>query len=118
MPSISSASRGSRNPRAANSTRAPTGLIVNDSDWLIVTSHHCDVACRSLEKEPFIEVLRAVVVEQRAPERLQEGGRNPRALQLMVDTGSATVVLACKVHDRWNMPRELLMGADTCDRYR
>jgi len=91
--------------------RAPTWVALKDRDWLIVTSHDCDVVGRSLEKEPFAELLRAVVVQQKAPDKQQEGGRNPRTLQFDVDVGSATVVLSCKVHERWSLPRELLMNA-------
>jgi hypothetical protein len=88
---------------------APAGIAGVDSDWLIVTSHDCDVVARSLEKEPFVELLRAAVLGQATPDKQLGGGRNPRSLQFTVDTETASVVLACRVHERWNIKRELLM---------
>lgn len=88
---------------------APSGIVFTESDWLIVTSHDCDVVNGRLEKEPIVEVLRAAVVEQKKPDRQQVWGRNPREMQLAVDDGGGgQVVLSVKVHERWSMPRELL----------
>ena len=88
---------------------APTGVTASPGDWLIVTSHDCDVVNGRLEKEPIVEVLRAAVVEQKKPDRQQVWGRNPREMQLAVDDGGGgQVVLSVKVHERWSMPRELL----------
>ncbi len=42
--------------------RAPSGLTIADDDWLIVTSHDCDVVNDRLEKEPIVEVLRGECV--------------------------------------------------------
>jgi hypothetical protein len=88
---------------------APNGIAFADSDWLIVTSHDCDVLNGKLEKEPTVEVLRAAVVQQKKPDKQQVWGRNPREMQLAVSDGAGgEVVLAVKVHERWSMPRELL----------
>jgi len=88
--------------------RAPAGVTLADTDWLIVTSHDCDVVNVRLEKEPFIEVLRAEVATRRAPDKQQIGGRNPRVLQFQVDDGGARIVLNAKVHERWTLDRTLL----------
>ncbi len=88
--------------------RAPAGITVADTDWLIVTSHDCDVVNERLEKEPVVEVLRAEVVTRKAPDKQQVGGRNPRVLQLQVDDGGASVILNAKVHERWTLDRALL----------
>ena len=89
--------------------RAPAGLAVSDEDWLIVTSHDCDVVNDRLEKEPIIEVLRAEVVARKAPDKQQTWGRNPRVMQLAVDDESGNaIVLGVKVHERWTLPREVL----------
>lgn len=89
--------------------RAPSGLTIADDNWLIVTSHDCDVVNDRLEKEPTVEVLRGEAVGRRAPDKQQVWGRNPRVLQLEVEDGrGATVVLSVKVHERWTLPRELL----------
>jgi hypothetical protein len=90
-------------------TLAPSNVVVADSDWLIVTSHDCDVVNGRLDKEPTIEVLRAAVAQPKKPEKQLVWGRNPREMQLTVDAGADdSVVLSVKVHDRWSMPRELL----------
>lgn len=88
---------------------APNGISFGERDWLIVTSHDCDVVNGRLDKEPAVEVLRAAVVEQRKPEKQQIWGRNPREMQLAVDNGTGgALVLSTKVHERWSVPRELL----------
>jgi hypothetical protein len=88
---------------------APSGIVFAESDWLIVTSHDCDVVNGRLEKEPTVEVLRASVVQQKKPDKQQVWGRNPREMQVAADDGvGGQVVLSVKVHERWSMPRELL----------
>lgn len=88
---------------------APQGLSVAETDWLIVTSHDCDVVNGKLEKEPVVEVLRAAIVQQKKPDKLQEWGRNPREMQLEANNGAdGKVVLSVKVHERWSVPREWL----------
>jgi hypothetical protein len=91
---------------------APASVATGASDWIIVTSHDCDIVARNLEKEPFVEVLRAVVLERSAPDKQQGGGRNPRSLQFSIDTGTAPVVLASRAHERWNLRRDLLTEAE------
>jgi hypothetical protein len=90
---------------------APAGLNISDTDWLVVTSHHCDVVNDRIEKEPVVELLRAQRVERKAPDKQQVWGRNPRVIQLEADEGGSSVVLSAKVHERWTFPRELL-GAE------
>ncbi|HCF60722.1 MAG TPA: hypothetical protein DFS52_22320 [Myxococcales bacterium] len=88
--------------------RAPQGLLVRDEDWLIITSHDCDIANARLDKEPVVEVLRAEVNGRKAPDRQQAWGRNPRLIQLDIEHGGGSLVLCAKVHERWMLPRELL----------
>jgi hypothetical protein len=87
---------------------APRGINNNDADWLILTSHDCDVVNYQLEKEPLVEVLRAEVIVQKAPDKQQVWGRNPRVLQFVIDEGAAPTVLSCRVHERWAIPRDVL----------
>jgi len=94
----------------AAAARAPSGVVVGEADWLIVTSHDCDVVSGSLDKEPFVEVLRAEVIERGAPDGQLTHGRNPRTLHLRVGEGAVAVVLRCRVHERWMVARELLAG--------
>lgn len=89
---------------------APKTIGFADGDWLIVTSHDCDVLNRTLEKEPTVELLRAAVLEKKKPDKQQAWGRSPREMQLEVELGgSQSVVLSMRVHDRWSIPRNLLM---------
>lgn len=88
---------------------APNGIVFAESDWLIVTSHDCDLVNGRLEKEPTVELLRAAVVQQKKPDKQQVWGRNPREMQLVAADGAGgSVVLSLKVHERWSVPRELL----------
>jgi hypothetical protein len=82
---------------------APSSVKVEDADWLVVTSHSCDILNASLDKERVVEVLRAEI-RPAPPDGSLEGGRNPRLLHLAVEDGC----LRCKVHERWTIPRELL----------
>jgi hypothetical protein len=94
---------------AVASKHAPETLISGDTDWLILTSHDCDIANFSIDKEPVVEVLRARVETAKKADKQQSWGRNPRALQLVVDEGEERKVLSCTVHDRWSIPRCVLL---------
>lgn len=88
---------------------APNRISFSEGDWLIVTSHDCDIVNPKLEKEPIVELLRATVAQRTKPDKQQEWGRNPREMQLEANDGAGdTVVLSVKVHDRWTVPREML----------
>lgn len=104
-------------PELAEKARAyaPNGLSIAEGDWLIITSHDCDVVNWSLDKEPTVEVLRATVVARGKPDGQQVWGRNPREMQLAVkDASGNAVVLSMKVHERWSVPRELLASEAPC----
>ncbi len=89
--------------------QAPSSIPVTESDWLILTSHSCDVVAHSIDKEPVVELLRAQVLDRRKPDGQQILGRNPRSLQLAIEQEGDSLVLSCKVHERWTIPRELLL---------
>ena len=88
---------------------APETLPWGDGDRLIVTSHDCDVVNFSLDKEPVIEVLHATALQAKKVEKPQSSGRNPRTIQLAVGDSEDPVVLSCSVHERWFVPRDLLL---------
>ena len=88
---------------------APATVSVDGADWLIVTSHDCDIVNYSIDKEPVVEVLRVKVGATKTVDKQQSWGRNPRTLQLAVEAGEDPVVLSCAVHDRWTVPRALLL---------
>ena len=87
---------------------APERVTMSDEDRLIVTTHDCDIVSPSLDKEPVVEILRAGIVTSSTANRLYSGGRTPRVLQVAFQAGAEAVVLACSVHDRWTIPRDLL----------
>jgi len=88
---------------------APPPTTVDDGDWLIVTSHDCDIVNSSLAKEPVVEVMRAGVLAAKKVDKQQSSGRNPRTMQIAVADGDHPVVLSLSVHDRWFIPRDVLL---------
>ena len=88
---------------------APRTVAVDDADRLVLTSHDCDIVNASLDKEPVVEVLRMRVAPAGKVNRRQSWGRNPRTLQLAIEVHDQPVVLSCVAHDRWTIPRALLM---------
>ena len=88
---------------------APSTVDVGGEDWLILTSHDCDIVNISIAKEPVVEVLRMSVAATGKVDRRQSWGRNPRTLQLAIEAHDHPIVLSCVAHDRWTIPRTLLM---------
>lgn len=88
---------------------APGGLDIPEGAWLIVTSHDCDIANFKLENEPTVEVLVGVPAGQKRPDKQQTSGRNPRRLQFDFETREGPLVIACKAHERWPIPRDFLV---------
>lgn len=88
---------------------APRTVAVDSADMLVLTSHDCDIVNVSIDKEPVVEVLRMRAAADGKVDRLQSWGRNPRTLQLAIEARDASVVLSCVAHDRWTIPRTLLM---------
>ena len=82
---------------------------VSDADRLVVTTHDCDIVCPNLSKEPYVEVLRGRVATADKLDKQLSGGRNPRVVHFGFDIGGTDAVLVCSVHDRWPIPRELLL---------
>ena len=88
---------------------APRPVVVKGADRLVLTSHDCDIVNVSIAKEPVVEVLRMRAASAGRVDRQQSWGRNPRTLQLAIEACEAPVVLSCVSHDRWTIPRALLM---------
>ena len=95
--------------RAAVAHAVSGATPTSDADCLILTSHDCDITNGSLEKEPVVELLHGRrALDERSNSQLI-GGRNPRRLQLEVPGEDGQFVISCAVHDRWSVPRELLL---------
>ena len=97
---------------------APNRLKGDERGHLVLTSHDCDILNASLGKEPLVEVLRARVPNAPAGQRSHHSaGRNPRALRLSEVTVRGDIIaLDFAVHDRWEVPRELLLKEAPADR--
>lgn len=89
--------------------QTPATVTMGDGDWLIVTSHDCDVVNFSLAKEPVVEVMRASVLTAKKVDKQQSSGRNPRTMQLAVEDGDDPVLLSLSVHERWFISRDALL---------
>ena len=94
-------------PQAAE--HAPAVTPNRPSDSLIVTSHDCDIANPSLDKEPVVEILRGREAAAAETTRLLTGGRNPRRLRFDALADDRPLTICCAVHERWFVPRELLL---------
>ena len=44
---------------------APPSVVVDRADWLVLSSHDCDIVNASIEKEPVVEVLRMLLPPER-----------------------------------------------------
>ena len=90
---------------------APAGLRRDDRCRLVVTSHDCDLLNPMIAKEPVVEVLRASMVPDGHAAGVTSSGRNPRTLTLSgVAVEGNDTALDFNVHDRWQVPRPLLMA--------
>ena len=88
---------------------APSTALADRADLFVVSSHDCDIVNFSLEKEPVVEVLGARRVDAGKIDGQKQSGRNPRTLQLLIDSSTGRSVLSCTAHDRWAIPRGLLL---------
>jgi hypothetical protein len=93
--------------------RKPDRVDIHEDNFLIVTSHDCDIANESLQKEPVVEVLRASACRT-SPNGNFQCGRNPRSLDLVWEMGGKEIGLRLNIHDRWVIPRELLSKEAPC----
>ena len=76
--------------------------------WLVVVSQTCDVVARTLEAEPFVEVLNCKPIKK--PRAQYRDFRSTRILDFRPnrDTHEAVALSAHAVADRYLVPRELL----------
>ena len=88
---------------------APAAAPKCPSDSLIVTSHDCDITNPSLDKEPVVEILRGREAATTETTRVLIGGRNPRQLEFDAVADDRSLTICCAVHERWFVPRELLL---------
>ena len=92
------------------SKHAPESVDMSGTDLLILTSHDCDIVNPNIEKEPFVEVLKANVALGRQANKQYLSGRNPRILQFVIQRNGKRVLLSFAAYNRWAVPRNLLMS--------
>ena len=88
---------------------APSTALADQADLLVVSSHDCDVVNFSLAKEPVVEVLGARRVDAEKLDGRQQSGRNPRTLQILIDSDTGPSVLSFTAQNRWAVPRGLFL---------
>ncbi len=104
----------SANLAAQAADHAPKRITVSIDDWIILTSHDCDIVNRSLQKEPFVEVIRSSRLPEETPDRNCIFGKSPREIQLEANLAAHSIHLQCLAHDRWFIPREWLLRESPC----
>lgn len=97
-------------PALAPHLRHPSGahVTVQPDDWLVVVSHACDVLARTLEAEPYVEVLHCKPIERLRAQYKEL--RSTRVLDFKPNraTHEPVVLSAHAVADRFLVPRNLL----------
>jgi hypothetical protein len=94
--------------RDAAARHHPNPIEVDPADWLLVTSHTCDVRNRGkLENEPTVELLVARVHPGK-PDSREVHGKNSRRLHFEGEQAGALVRLSASIHDRIRIARQLL----------
>ena len=88
---------------------APRTALADQADLLVVSSHDCDVVNFSLATEPVVEVLGARRVAAEKLDGRQQSGRNPRTLQILIDSNTGPSVLSFAAQNRWPVPRGLFL---------
>jgi hypothetical protein len=83
-------------------------IDVAEADWLVIVSQTCDVVARTLEAEPFVEVLHCKPIKK--PRAQYRDFRSTRILDFRPnrETHEAVVLTAHAVADRYLIPRDLL----------
>ena len=86
----------------------PTAVEVAEADWLVVVSQTCDVVARTLDAEPFVEVLHCKPIKK--PRTQYRDFRSTRILDFRPnrETHETVALTAHAVVDRHLIPRELL----------
>jgi hypothetical protein len=94
--------------RDAAGSHRPRPIELQQDDWLIVTSHTCDVRNRGkLENEPTVEVLVARV-HCGKPDSREVHGKNSRRLHFEGVQSGKSVRLVASAHDRLLIDRLIL----------
>ncbi len=83
---------------------APESMDMSDTDMLILTSHDCDIVNPSIEKEPFVEVLKGNIAIGEQANKQYLSGRSPRILQFIIPRRGKKVLLSFVAYNRWTVP--------------
>lgn len=80
---------------------------VKQLDMLIIVSHDCDIANRSFEAEPMVELMLARFLPIQSKNASLFSGRNPRKFQFLCQSGQLYEI---SIHDRFSISRRLLLS--------
>lgn len=81
---------------------------IEGNDLLIVVSHDCDIVAQEFEKEPFVEVIVALEIDQSDFDGSCTYGKNPRRLDFTVATQNGARFYSVSVHNRFRLDRHVL----------
>ena len=85
---------------------------IGNEDICIVASQDCDLCCESFDEEPMFEL----VVGRHVSDEQENGnlfyGKNPRKLQVRVETPTGKELYELSIHERISAPRSLLAEAE------
>lgn len=90
-------------------------IPLTENDVCIVMSHDCDVTHKSLENEPWTEILRAT--QAQAPDGNLSYGKNPRRFQFELRIGDESQLMEVSTRDRFFIDRSIL-GKESPDENR
>jgi len=85
---------------------------IGDEDVCVIASQDCDLCCESFDEEPMFEF----VVARRVPDEREDGnlfyGKNPRRLQMRLETPGGAGLYEFSIHERVSAPRTFLAEAE------
>lgn len=80
--------------------------VPTEGSFHIVVTQSCDLVNKSLEDEPWCEVMRLRTISQ--TESLKENGRNPRFLHFYIEQQGVKIPCEVAAKDRLFLPRQIL----------
>jgi hypothetical protein len=81
-------------------------------DILVLISQDCDICCRSTMDEPDVELLVGRRTMATVPVGNYSHGKNPRKLELLIESSDRQAVYSFAVHERQFISRTLLAESD------
>jgi hypothetical protein len=93
----------------------PEGIRSSDGCVFIVVSHDCDIANGDLEKEPFIEIFPAKLLNKNNGNFMY--GKNPRVLHLKILKTNTPLFVEIEARSRLSIKKEHLRSVNPDENY-